>query len=128
MRLIGWESLPWATTWTGEFTVELFVGVQMVTDGVGAELTSHAEGPGTETVMVLLNNTPSESRPFPRRVCVPDARVTLVSNWFVLVSSCFAPSTKSCIRPMKPSVTLPCRATRIGDVLVADVGAQNVTE
>src|SRR6476469_7131295 len=127
MRLIGCESLPWATTCTGEFTVELLVGEQIVTEGVGAELTSHAEGAGTETVIVLLKNKPAESRPFPRRVCVPDASVTLVSNWFVLLSSCFTPSTYSCIRLMNP-FALPCRATRIGEVLVADVGAQKVTE
>ena len=29
IRLIGCESLPWASTCTGEFTVELFVGVQI---------------------------------------------------------------------------------------------------
>ena len=46
----------------------------MVTDGVGAKLTSHIGGAAIETEIVLLKYTPEVSRAFATTRCVPDAR------------------------------------------------------
>src|SRR3954465_1305327 len=66
MRLITFESFACAITCVGELTAALLAGVHMITDGVGAEVRSQVGGggAGTETVIELLKNTPSESRAF----------------------------------------------------------------
>src|SRR5205807_8270261 len=98
------ESLLWAVICAGELTVAPAVGAQMVTDGVGAALTSHTEGIGTVTEIVAFVMTLAASVLVTLMRCEPPAIAIEVLSWSELTLNLRTPSRYNCMRVTRESL------------------------
>src|SRR3982750_4131234 len=101
MRLMGSESFPCPFTCRGEVTRVLpcdAAGLQIVTDGVGAALTSHTGAIGTVMSSVALSMALAELVLTTVIRCVPPVRATDVLSWLELTVNFNTPSRYNCMR------------------------------